>query len=67
VPATLSLKVLGGVGLLGELTSGDIQAVVDYRARERYGPKRIPARIQIPRDVSFSEVSPQYFEVAEQP
>lgn len=66
-PAVLSLKVQGGVGLLSGLTSGDIQAVVDYRARERYGSKRLPARIQIPRDITFSEVSPQYFEVTELP
>ncbi|MDM7926179.1 MAG: CdaR family protein [bacterium] len=66
-PATLALRVQGGVGLLGGLTSGDIQAIVDYRARERYGPKRLPARILIPRDVTFSEVIPQYFEVSEQP
>jgi hypothetical protein len=35
--------------------------------KARYGARRIPAMIQIPRDVEFSEVEPRFFELAEQP
>lgn len=63
VPSTLSLKLRGGVDLLMQLSAEDIQAAIDYRTRNRYRPGRIPASIEVPEDVSFSNAKPKFFEL----
>lgn len=63
VPPKLSLKLRGGVDLLMNLTKDDIQATIDYRRRRRSDEHRIPASINHPKDVTFSEVTPSVFEL----
>jgi YbbR domain-containing protein len=63
VPSTLSLQIQGGVSILSKIEKKDIAAVIDYRSRYRYRKKRIPATIQVPKDISFSDVKPQFFEL----
>lgn len=62
VPSTLSLKLRGGVDLLMQLREEDIQATIDFQSRYRYPDDRVPASINVPRDVSFSDVRPKFFE-----
>ncbi|NQT23738.1 YbbR-like domain-containing protein [candidate division KSB1 bacterium] len=63
VPSTLSLKLRGGVDLLMQISSDDIQATIDYRTRNRYRPRRIPASIEVPPGISFSNAKPEDFEL----
>lgn len=63
VPSTLSLKLRGGVDLLMRMSAEDIRATIDYRTRNRYRPRRIPASIEVPEDVSFSNAKPKFFEL----
>lgn len=63
VPSTLSLKVQGGVNVLSELERDDIVATIDYRRRYQYTGKRIPAKIDVPEGITFSDVRPEYFEL----
>jgi YbbR domain-containing protein len=63
VPSTLSLKVQGGVSLLAELDRNDIVATIDYRRRQRYRQKRIPAGIDVPEGITFSDARPEFFEL----
>jgi len=63
VPSTLSLKLRGGVDLLMQITPDDIQASIDYRTRNRYRSKRIPASIEVPSNISFSNAKPKFFEL----
>lgn len=63
VPSTLSLKVQGGVNVLSKLKKEEIVATIDFGSRYRYRGKRLPATIQLPRDVNFSDVKPQFFEL----
>lgn len=63
VPSLLSLKLQGGVKVLAGLTEEDIQATIDYRSRYRYRGNRIPANIEVPPGVTFSESKPKAFEL----
>jgi YbbR domain-containing protein len=63
VPSTLSLKLQGGVEMLKQLEKNDIQATIDFRSRTRYKYKRIPATIKVPKEISFSDVKPKFFEL----
>lgn len=63
VPSTLSLTVEGGVEILSRITKEDIVATLDYSSRYRYRGKKIPAKIELPDEVGFSEVRPQFFEL----
>ena len=63
VPATLSLRLQGGVELLSRITKEDIEATIDYRSRARYRGKRIPATIVVPPDIDFSNARPKDFEL----
>ena len=63
VPSTLSLRVQGGVNILSELERDDIVATIDYRRRYQYTGKRIPAKIDVPEGITFSDVRPEYFEL----
>ncbi len=62
VPSTLSLKLRGGVDLLMQLRKEDIRATIDFESRYRYPDDRVPASINVPRDVGFSDVRPKFFE-----
>ncbi len=63
IPSTLSLKLQGGVDLLNSIEQTDISAHIDYSTRFRYKREKIPATIQVPDDVNFTDVKPQYFEL----
>lgn len=63
VPPKLSLKLRGGVDVLMNLKKEDIQATIDYQRKRRSTELRIPASINHPRDVTFSEVTPRTFEL----
>ncbi len=63
VPSSLTIKLQGGVDLLAQLKKEDIIATIDYRNRNRYQGRRIPATIQVPPEVSFSDVKPPNFEL----
>ena len=63
VPPTLMLKIQGGVDLLAHLKKEDVTATIDYRNRNRHNAGRYPAMIQIPKDITFSEVEPKVFEL----
>jgi YbbR domain-containing protein len=63
VPSTLSLKLQGGVKLLSKIEKEDISAIIDFRTRNRYGSKKIPAIIKLPPEISLSEVRPEFFEL----
>jgi hypothetical protein len=67
VPASLSIKLQGGADLLSRIKPEDIQATVNFAERNRYPGKQLPALIRIPRDVTFSEVDPRYFQLAVKP
>jgi YbbR domain-containing protein len=67
VPSSLSIKLQGGADLLSRIKPEDIQATIDYSERSRYQGKQLPALIRIPRDVTFSEVDPRYFQLAVKP
>jgi len=62
VPPTLSLKLRGGVDLLMRIRKEEILATIDFGSRYRYPDDRIPASINVPRDVTFSDVHPKFFE-----
>lgn len=62
IPTTLSIRLQGGVEVLKQLDKNAIQATIDYR-RSRKSEKRIPATINVPKDISFSDVKPQKFEL----
>ncbi len=63
VPSTLSLKLQGGVKILSKITKEDITASINFLNRNRYERTRIPAMIQVPKDISFSDVIPPFFEL----
>lgn len=63
VPSTLSLRLQGGVKVLSNVNKEDIVARINYLSRNRYTRTRIPAMIQVPPDISFSDVKPPYFEL----
>ena len=63
VPSTLSLKLQGGVNILAKLKREEIIATIDYRRRIRYTGRRIPANIQVPEGITFSDVKPPSFEL----
>jgi hypothetical protein len=67
VPASLSIKLQGGADLLSRIKPEDILATVNFAERNRYPGKKLPALIRIPRDVTFSEVDPRYFELSVKP
>ncbi len=63
LPSTLSLKLQGGVKLLSKLKKEDVVATIDFRSRYRYRGKKIPATINLPNGIDFSDVKPQFFEL----
>jgi len=63
VPSTLGLKLQGGVGILSDLKKEDVIASIDFRTRTRYHGKRIPAKINVPVGITFSDVKPISFEL----
>jgi len=63
IPSTLSLKLQGGVDLLNSIEKENIKAHIDYSTRFRYERDKIPATIQVPDDINFTDVKPQYFEL----
>jgi len=63
IPSTLTLELQGGVNVLRQLRKEDVSATIDYRSRHRYPGNRIPATIQVPQDISFSNVQPQFFQL----
>lgn len=63
VPSTLSLKLQGGVKVLSKLKREEIFATIDFKSRHRYRRKGIPATIELPKDISFSDVKPKFFEL----
>ncbi len=63
IPSTLSLKLQGGVDLLKSIEREDISAHIDFSTRYRYKRDKIPATIQVPNDISFTDVKPHYFEL----
>jgi len=63
IPSTLSLKLQGGVDLLNLIEKTDISAHIDYSTRFRYERDKIPATIQVPDDINFTDVKPHYFEL----
>jgi YbbR domain-containing protein len=63
-PSMLSIKLQGGVDVLAQLKKEDVSVTVDYRNLGRYPDRRIPAMIQMPKDVTFIEVEPKIFELA---
>jgi YbbR domain-containing protein len=67
IPGTLSLKIQGGADLLAQLQPEDIVATVDFSDFRHRSGKRLAALIRIPRDVSFSDVEPRYFELTVKP
>ncbi len=63
VPSTLSLRVQGGVKVLSNVNKEDIIAQINYLSRNRYERTQIPATIDVPPDISFSDVRPPFFEL----
>ncbi len=61
IPSTLSLTLQGGVNILSQLRKEDIQVTIDYSSRRQGQQYR--AAIIVPRDVMFTQVKPQFFEV----
>jgi YbbR domain-containing protein len=66
-PGTLSLKIQGGADLLAQMQPEDILATVNFSDLRRRSGKRLPALIRTPKDVSFFEVEPAYFELTVKP
>ena len=63
VPSTFSLKVQGGVNVLAKLKKEDIVATIDFRRRYLYRGKHIPAMIDVPEGITFSDARPKNFEL----
>ena len=63
VPSTLSLRLEGGVNVLAAMSVEDIIATIDYGSRYRYRGNKIPANIQVPEGITFSESRPRSFEL----
>ncbi len=63
VPSTLSLRLQGGVKVLSNVNKEDIIAQINYLSRNRYERTQIPATIDVPPDISFSDVKPPFFEL----
>ncbi|MBN2030236.1 YbbR-like domain-containing protein [bacterium] len=63
VPSTLSLRLQGGVKVLSNVDKEDIIARINYLSRNRYERTQIPAIVQVPPDISFSDVKPPFFEL----
>jgi YbbR domain-containing protein len=66
-PSTLSLKIQGGADLLARMQPEDVVATVNFSDLRRRHGNRLPALIRTPKDVSFSEVEPRYFELTAKP
>ena len=63
VPSTLSLRIQGGVNVLSKLRKEDVVASIDYGSRHRYRGEKVPANIQVPPGITFSESRPESFEL----
>lgn len=63
IPSTLSLRLQGGVKVLKDINKRDIYATIDYKNRYRYSGRRIPATIEVPPDITFSDARPKFFEL----
>ena len=63
VPSTFTLKVQGGVNVLAKLKKEDIVATIDFRRRYLYRGKHIPAMIDVPEGITFSDARPKNFEL----
>lgn len=62
VPSTLSITLQGGVNVLANTKRGDIKATIDYPSRRDRG-RRLKAIINLPENIFFRNVKPQYFEL----
>ncbi len=62
IPSTLRLTLYGGVNVLKDIRAEDIEAVIDYKSK-RYQEKRFKAAINLPEDIFFKNVNPQFFRV----
>ncbi len=60
-PATLSLKIIGGMSTLKLVKKEAILAYIDYQRYRRNGEELLPATIKTPDNITFSEVYPQKF------
>lgn len=63
VPSTFSLTIQGGVNILSRINTEDIEATIDFRRRRQYRGKRIPAKIDVPEGITFSDARPASFEL----
>lgn len=63
VPSTLSLRIQGGVSVLSKIEKEDIVVSIDYSSRYRYRGKKVPANVQVPPGIIFSESRPKSFEL----
>jgi hypothetical protein len=61
-PSTFSLKLQGGVKILSKLKKEDIIATIDFQ-HQRYRGKKIPATIQVPPGITFTDSKPSSFEI----
>lgn len=61
-PSSLSLRVKGGVEVLAKLVPSQIEAVVDLQGREEDFTGLVPS-ITVPRDITWSELSPRRFKI----
>jgi hypothetical protein len=66
-PRTLSLRIQGGADLLAQMQPEDILVTVKFSELQGRSGKRLSALIRTPKDVSFSEVEPRYFELTVKP
>jgi len=63
LPSTLSLKVSGGIDVINDLKKEDISAYIDFKNYNEKTKNNLPAIIKTPDYVTFSEVSPEIFEI----
>jgi YbbR domain-containing protein len=61
IPSTLSLRIQGGVELIKRLKKEEVWAVIDFQNRHRYSDEGIPASIDVPEGITFTEVKPKFF------
>jgi hypothetical protein len=63
LPSTLSLKVSGGIDIINDLKKEDISAYIDFKNYNEKTKNSLPAIIKTPEYVTFSQVSPETFEI----
>jgi hypothetical protein len=63
LPSTLSLKVSGGIDIINELKKEEISAYIDFKNYDAQRKNSLPAIINTPDYVTFSQVTPEVFEL----